>query len=207
MLVACAPTADDCEAIEPYDGDPILLAKVERFFYEVQAADSAALTESPQPAKSTAAAAMPPCPADIRSSICLPLPPSSRYLPTARHFSAAFVRMQVYDVPLFTKRLFALQARQTFTAAAAHCATLLESVCLACSETMASDGLTELLSLTLLAGNVLNSGTARGDAKGCQLDVLLKLRDVKSMKSGASTDLLRVLVRAARVAPACRDIP
>ena len=35
LLVPCAPTADDIEAIAPYDGDPALLAQVERFFWEV----------------------------------------------------------------------------------------------------------------------------------------------------------------------------
>jgi len=35
LLMDCAPTADDVEAISFYDGDPALLAQVERFFWEV----------------------------------------------------------------------------------------------------------------------------------------------------------------------------
>ena len=35
LVVSVAPTADDIEAIGPYDGEPILLAKVERFFFDV----------------------------------------------------------------------------------------------------------------------------------------------------------------------------
>ena len=35
LLVAASPTADDIEAIAPYDGDPILLARVERFWYHI----------------------------------------------------------------------------------------------------------------------------------------------------------------------------
>ena len=37
LLLPCLPTADDIEAIAPYDGDPELLATVERFFWEVHA--------------------------------------------------------------------------------------------------------------------------------------------------------------------------
>ena len=36
LVSIVAPTADDVEAIAPYDGDPVLLAQVERFFYEVR---------------------------------------------------------------------------------------------------------------------------------------------------------------------------
>ena len=35
-LLQCAPTGDDMESIEPYDGDPELLATCERFFYDIQ---------------------------------------------------------------------------------------------------------------------------------------------------------------------------
>ena len=35
-LLLCAPNGDDLESIRPYDGDPDLLAQVERFFYDVQ---------------------------------------------------------------------------------------------------------------------------------------------------------------------------
>ena len=35
-LLACAPNGDDLESIEPYDGDPELLATCERFFYDIQ---------------------------------------------------------------------------------------------------------------------------------------------------------------------------
>ena len=37
LLLIAAPTADDLEAIAPYDGDPILLARVERFWFTVRA--------------------------------------------------------------------------------------------------------------------------------------------------------------------------
>jgi hypothetical protein len=35
-LLLCAPNGDDLESIRPYDGDPDMLAQVERFFYDVQ---------------------------------------------------------------------------------------------------------------------------------------------------------------------------
>lgn len=38
LLLACAPSDEDLEAVAPYDGDPDLLATCEHFFYTVQAA-------------------------------------------------------------------------------------------------------------------------------------------------------------------------
>ena len=74
---AVAPTADDIEAIAPYDGDPVMLAKVERFFFAV------------------------------------------------------------HDVPLYTRRVLALQKKRTFASQAVHVSTLLETVTTACAQLVA----------------------------------------------------------------------
>lgn len=139
LLVACAPSADDLEAIAPYDGDPILLARVERFWYTV------------------------------------------------------------HKVPHYTNRLLALQAKQQLDGLLSHALSLLEDVGSACAQLSDAPNFARLLALVLTAGNAINAYTPRGSARGCRLDVLPKLADVKSMAAakGRRLTLLELLVNVA----------
>ena len=68
----------------------------------------------------------------------------------------------------------------------------------ACAQLAQASGFDSMMALVLLAGNAMNVGTARGDAKGCDLNVLIKLGDIKSMGGGRGrVSLLQVLVRLA----------
>ena len=101
-------------------------------------------------------------------------------------------------VPLYTRRVLALQKKRTFASQAVHVSTLLETVTTACAQLSQASGFDSMMALVLLAGNAMNVGTARGDARGCDLNVLIKLGDIKSMGGGRGrVSLLQVLVRLA----------
>ena len=51
----------------------------------------------------------------------------------------------------------------------------------ACEQVRGSENLRQLLRLVLATGNLLNTGTNRGNAQGIKLDTLMKLADVKVM--------------------------
>lgn len=104
---------------------------------------------------------------------------------------------EVHKVPLFTKRLAALHASQGFSGQAASVQQLIETVARASIQLQSSAGFEAVLALLLLAGNTMNTGGARGGAAGFDLDILTKLRDVKSMHRGVakrSHSLLQMMV-------------
>ncbi|XP_078689269.1 formin-like [Branchiostoma floridae x Branchiostoma belcheri] len=69
----------------------------------------------------------------------------------------------------------------------------MNSLMSACSELRQSEHLHAVLRLVLAAGNYMNGSTPRGQADGYQLDILAKLRDVRTKdKSG---NLLQYIVR------------
>ena len=49
----------------------------------------------------------------------------------------------------------------------------------ACRQVRDSPNLQQLLRLVLATGNLLNTGTNRGNAQGVKLDTLMKLADIK----------------------------
>ena len=137
LLLPCLPTADDVEAIMHYDGDPELLAKVRR--------------ASPPPSPPPSVAPRHPTPLWPPNILLPPLRPSPPPHPPAkveRFFLA------VHDVPLFSSRVHALRAKQTFAAQAAHAQRLLETLGRSCGAVLLASGFESLLGLVHLYGAV-----------------------------------------------------
>ncbi|KAK3537990.1 hypothetical protein QTP70_026505 [Hemibagrus guttatus] len=101
--------------------------------------------------------------------------------------------LQLSEVPQFSERVFCILVQSTFTESIScvqRKISLLQSVCTAlrCSE-----GVLQVLGLVLVLGNFMNGGNrSRGQADGFTLDVLPKLKDVKS--SDNSRSLLSFIV-------------
>ena len=55
----------------------------------------------------------------------------------------------------------------------------IQVVGVACRQVRNSPHLQQLMRLVLATGNLLNTGTSRGNAQGIKLDTLMKLADVK----------------------------
>ena len=88
-------------------------------------------------------------------------------------------------VPRLRAKLNALLFARQFEARYEDALGMLEEVSRACRQVETSAGdpkgtLAAILRAVLDAGNVLNSGTPRGNAQGYKLDTLLKLRDLKT---------------------------
>ncbi|KAF7704694.1 hypothetical protein HF521_021766 [Silurus meridionalis] len=101
--------------------------------------------------------------------------------------------LQLAEIPQFSERVFCILVQSTFTESISSVTrkiSLLQRVCMALSS---SKGVLQLLGLILAFGNFMNGGNrSRGQADGFTLDVLPKLKDVKS--SDNSRSLLSFIV-------------
>ncbi|TDH73177.1 hypothetical protein CCR75_002332 [Bremia lactucae] len=99
-------------------------------------------------------------------------------------------------VPRLTSRLQAIHATWQFDAYVDEQRKLMEAVSNACRELQKCDLLKEIFRVVLSLGNALNDGTARGDAKGFRLNILLKLNQVKAADN--SMNLLNYVAKVLR---------
>ncbi|XP_053366029.1 formin-2 [Clarias gariepinus] len=101
--------------------------------------------------------------------------------------------LQLSEVPQFSERVFCILVQSTFTESIScvqRKISLLQRVCTALRQ---SKSVLQVLALVLTFGNFMNGGNrSRGQADGFTLDVLPKLKDVKS--SDNSRSLLSFIV-------------
>ena len=102
-----------------------------------------------------------------------------------------FLRMA--QVPSATAKLQTLIFRREFQGQVDKLKDGLDKFDKACKEVKGSEQLARILEIILALGNILNRGTARGQAKGFKLASLTKLQDTKA--SNKSTTLLHYLAK------------
>ncbi|KAK2161345.1 hypothetical protein LSH36_118g02010 [Paralvinella palmiformis] len=101
----------------------------------------------------------------------------------------------LYDlsqIPNYTDRCFCLMFQTTFTETVTSIDRRLSTIKATCQFLMTSDSVQTILALILAFGNIMNEGTARGEADAFSLDILPKLKDVRNKDNSMS--LLQYLV-------------
>lgn len=101
--------------------------------------------------------------------------------------------LDLSSISNFSQRLECFMFQTTFADALADIEHRLNNVIHVCDLLTNSQPLRQVLSIILACGNYMNGGTARGQADGFHVDILAKLKDVKS-KDNAMT-LLQYIVR------------
>uniref|UniRef100_A0A1D1YKD1 Formin-like protein n=1 Tax=Anthurium amnicola TaxID=1678845 RepID=A0A1D1YKD1_9ARAE len=99
----------------------------------------------------------------------------------------------VLDIPFSFKRIDAMLYRANFDSEVKYLRKSFECLEVACGELKHSRLFLKLLDAVLKAGNRMNVGTVRGQAKAFKLDTLLKLADVKG--TDGKTTLLHFVVQ------------
>ncbi|ELU12881.1 hypothetical protein CAPTEDRAFT_173924 [Capitella teleta] len=89
-------------------------------------------------------------------------------------------------IPNFAERCFCLIFHSSFDESLTIVENSLNNIRLLCQMLMSSDSVQKVLSLILALGNYMNGGTSRGQADGFGLEILSKLKDVKSKDSTCS---------------------
>jgi diaphanous 1 len=87
--------------------------------------------------------------------------------------------MEIMKVPFFLSRLNDLSFKMRFETDYEEVKGWKTTVLLCISELKSSVKLRKILKTALIVGNYLNNASYRGNAKGFQLDALLKLKDLK----------------------------
>ncbi|KAI5069394.1 hypothetical protein GOP47_0015695 [Adiantum capillus-veneris] len=98
----------------------------------------------------------------------------------------------VLEIPSAFQRLEAMQFKASFREDISHITDSLHTLETACGQIRDSRLFLKLLEAVLKTGNLMNRGTARGEAEAFKLDTLLKLADVKS--ADGKTTLLHFVV-------------
>ncbi|GAA6093698.1 formin-2, partial [Tachysurus ichikawai] len=93
--------------------------------------------------------------------------------------------LQLSEVPQFSERVFCILVQSTFTESISSVQRKISLLQRVCTALRWSKGVMQVLGLVLALGNYMNGGNrSRGQADGFTLDVLPKLKDVKSSVSG-----------------------
>ncbi|KAK2843803.1 hypothetical protein Q7C36_012018 [Tachysurus vachellii] len=101
--------------------------------------------------------------------------------------------LQLSEVPHFSERVFCILVQSTFTESISSVQRKISLLQRVCTALRWSKGVMQVLGLVLALGNFMNGGNrSRGQADGFTLDVLPKLKDVKS--SDNSRSLLSFIV-------------
>ncbi|KAL4640128.1 formin-2-like isoform X1 [Arapaima gigas] len=88
---------------------------------------------------------------------------------------------QLSQIPNFSGRVFCILFQSTFTECISSILRKLETLLKVCTMLQSSPGVKQVLGLVLAFGNFMNGGNrTRGQADGFALDILPKLKDVKS---------------------------
>ena len=123
-------------------------------------------------------------------SASLPQAPGPLHLPLSAPAAAAAPARQV---PRAAAKVAGMRLRQEFESAAAAVASQAATWAAVCAEVQASEPLTRILEIILALGNILNRGSARGNAAGFKLSSLTKLVETKA--ANRSTTLLHYLAK------------
>ncbi|KAJ1631378.1 hypothetical protein T492DRAFT_59035 [Pavlovales sp. CCMP2436] len=116
--------------------------------------------------------------------------------PPALGLAESFVK-EVGAIPRLQERLESIHFKSRFAQELQALYADAMAVSVACDEARESEALQRLLGVVLRAGNMLNSGTFRGDAQGVKLECLTRLVELKSVQpGGAKSDLLSVCLHA-----------
>ncbi|XP_073684712.1 formin-2 [Garra rufa] len=100
---------------------------------------------------------------------------------------------QLSQIPDFSGRVFCILFQSTFTECISSVQRKLQILQRVCKTTQSGSGVLQVLGLVLAFGNFMNGGNrTRGQADGFSLDILPKLKDVKS--SDNSKSLLSYIV-------------
>ncbi|KAG6599022.1 Formin-like protein 8, partial [Cucurbita argyrosperma subsp. sororia] len=105
----------------------------------------------------------------------------------------SFIFHLLKDFPTAFHRLNAMFFRSSFKSELNRLKDFSQTLSRGCEELMNKGLFTKLLEATLKVGNRLNSGTTRGNAKAFNLNLLLRLSDVKS--TDRKTTLLHFIVK------------
>ncbi|XP_073725398.1 uncharacterized protein fmn2a isoform X2 [Misgurnus anguillicaudatus] len=101
--------------------------------------------------------------------------------------------LQLSQVPQFSERVFCILIQSSFTECITSLQHKLETLLRVCTALQSGQGVLRILGLVLAFGNIMNGGNrSRGQADGFTLDILPKLKDVKS--SDNSQSLLSYIV-------------
>ncbi|KAA0711020.1 Formin-2 [Triplophysa tibetana] len=101
--------------------------------------------------------------------------------------------LQLSAVPQFSERVFCILFQSSFTECVTSVQRKLETLLRVCTALQSGQGVLQLLGLILAFGNIMNGGNrSRGQADGFALEILPKLKDVKS--SDNSQSLLSYIV-------------
>uniref|UniRef100_A0A8C1JDS2 FH2 domain-containing protein n=1 Tax=Cyprinus carpio TaxID=7962 RepID=A0A8C1JDS2_CYPCA len=101
--------------------------------------------------------------------------------------------LQLSEVPQFSERVFCILFQSTFTECVTSVQRKLETLLRVCTALQSRQAVLQVLGLVLVFGNIMNGGNrSRGQADGFTLDILPKLKDVKS--SDNSQSLLSYIV-------------
>ncbi|XP_056332680.1 formin-2 isoform X2 [Danio aesculapii] len=101
--------------------------------------------------------------------------------------------LQLSEVPQFSERVFCILFQSTFTECVTSVQRKLETLGKVCMALQSGQAVLQVLGLVLAFGNIMNGGNrSRGQADGFSLDILPKLKDVKS--SDNSQSLLSYIV-------------
>ncbi|XP_056624776.1 formin-2 isoform X2 [Triplophysa dalaica] len=101
--------------------------------------------------------------------------------------------LQLSAVPQFSERVFCILFQSSFTECVSSVQRKLETLLRVCTALQSGQGVLQLLGLILAFGNIMNGGNrSRGQADGFALEILPKLKDVKS--SDNSQSLLSYIV-------------
>ncbi|XP_057199134.1 formin-2 isoform X2 [Triplophysa rosa] len=101
--------------------------------------------------------------------------------------------LQLSAVPQFSERVFCILFQSSFTECVSSVQRKLETLLRVCTVLQSGQGVLQLLGLILAFGNIMNGGNrSRGQADGFALEILPKLKDVKS--SDHSQSLLSYIV-------------
>ncbi|XP_072565691.1 formin-2-like isoform X2 [Paramormyrops kingsleyae] len=94
---------------------------------------------------------------------------------------------QLSQIPNFSERVFCILLQSTFSECISSVLRKLEVLQRACITLKSSVGIRQILGLVLAFGNFMNGGNrTRGQADGFALDILPKLKDVKSSDNSQS---------------------
>ncbi|XP_072546164.1 formin-2 [Salminus brasiliensis] len=101
--------------------------------------------------------------------------------------------LQLAGVPQFSGRVFCILFQSTFTECISNVQRKVQLLQRVCTSLQSDEGVLQVLGLVLAFGNYMNGGNrSRGQADGFTLDILPKLKDVKS--SDNSQSLLSYIV-------------
>ncbi|KAI4876967.1 hypothetical protein NFI96_013284, partial [Prochilodus magdalenae] len=95
--------------------------------------------------------------------------------------------LQLAEIPQFSGRVFCILFQSTFTECISNVQRKVHLLQRVCTALQSGEGVLQVLGLVLAFGNFMNGGNrSRGQADGFTLDILPKLKDVKSSDNSQS---------------------